>query len=536
MSEHVFHSRFAAVDIPRVTVTQHVLRMCDERPDQLALIDGAGGSSLSFSALATRIRQFAGGLQIKGFKPGDVLALMASNCPDYAVVFHATALCGGTLTTVNPSYGIAEVRQQLLDSKASWIIACHSCEVVCKQAMRGTNVRTLVSLEDTLRGNNVCNLLAHEVDQVDVNLDLHPMVMPYSSGTTGFPKGVMLSHTNLVANLVQISVAAEYNQREVGLAVLPFFHIFGMQVLMNSLLSEGHTVVTLPRFDMGAVLELIERYRVTQFFAVPPIVSALAKSPLVDQHDVSSLQRVFCGAAPLGAMLAEEAATRLDCAVIQGYGMTELSPVSHCTPGLDNKPGSSGVLVPNTQARIIDINGNNLPANSEGELLIKGPQTMIGYLNNCRATRETLDEEGWLHTGDLATIDDKGYMRIVDRVKELIKYKGFQVAPAELEALIIAHPDVADVAVIGVPDEEAGELPKAFVVLRADASDTTADQLAQKSVEIMQFVGNQVARYKAVHEVQWVSTIPRSPSGKILRRVLRDTPPLPVKCQQSSSA
>lgn len=536
MSDYVIHSPFADVDIPRVTVTQHVLRKCSERADHPAIVDGLSGNSLTFSELATRIRRLAGGLQVRGFKPGDVLALMAPNCPDFAVVFHATALCGGTLTTLNPGYGIAEVRQQLLDSKASWIIACQNSEVVCKQAMRGTSANTLVSLEDTSRSTCVSNLLAHEVDQVDVNLDMHPVVLPYSSGTTGFPKGVMLSHANLVANLVQMNAAFEYEQNEVGLAILPFFHIFGMQVLMGSLLSEGHTIVTLPRFDMGTSLSLIEQHAVTQFFVVPPVVLGLAKSPLVDNHDVSSLRKVFCGAAPLGAELAEEAATRLNCAVVQGYGMTELSPVSHSIPGFANKPGSSGVLIPNTQARIVDPDGNNLPPNTEGELLVKGPQVMIGYLNNSQATTETLDTDGWLHTGDLAIIDEDGYMSIVDRVKELIKYKGFQIAPAELEALIITHPDVADVAVIGIPDKEAGELPKAFVVIRADVNSSGADQIAQKSVDVMQFVNNQVAGYKAVKEVQWVDAIPKSPSGKILRRLLRDNPPSPVPTIKTNQA
>ena len=524
MSEHVFHSPFATADIPRVTVTQHVLRRCDDRPDHPAIIDGTNGNSLTFSELSTRVRRLAGGLQVRGFKHGDVLALMAPNCPDYAVVFHATALCGGTLTTVNPGYGIAEVRQQLLDSKASWIIASQNCKAVCKQAMRGTHVNTLVCLEDTSNCTCLNSLLAHEVEQADVNLDTHPVVLPYSSGTTGFPKGVMLSHTNLVANLVQMNIAFEYEQDEVGLAILPFFHIYGMQVLMGSLLCEGHTIITLPRFDMGASLELIEKHAVTQFFVVPPIVLGLAKSPLVDDHDLSSLRKVFCGAAPLGAELAEEAAARLDCAVVQGYGMTEMSPVSHCTRGFANKPGSSGVLIPNTQSRIVDPDGNDLPANTKGELLVKGPQVMIGYLNNSQATTQTLDADGWLHTGDLAIIDEDGHMSIVDRVKELIKYKGFQVAPAELEALIITHPDVADVAVLGIPDEEAGELPKAFIVLRDDANSANNDQMAKKSVDIMQFVSKQVAKYKAIQEIQWVDAIPKSPSGKILRRHLRDKP------------
>ncbi len=299
MSEYIFHSPLPPVEIPRVTVTEYVLQQCGEHPDHPAIIDGATGDSLSFSELALRTRRLAGGLQVRGFKKGDVLALIAPNCPDYAVVFHATALCGGTVTTVNPSYGIAEVRQQLIDSRASWIVADKTSKAVAKQAMRGTHVSTLICLEEASYGACVETLLAHEIEQVGVDLDMHPVVLPYSSGTTGFPKGVMLSHTNLVANLEQIKVCTQYDTNEVGLAILPFFHIYGMQVLMGSLLSEGHTIITLPRFDMAKALALIEQHAVTQFFVVPPIVLGLVKSPLVDDYDLSSLKKVFCGAAPL---------------------------------------------------------------------------------------------------------------------------------------------------------------------------------------------------------------------------------------------
>ena len=286
---------------------------------------------------------------------------------------------------------------------------------------------------------------------------------------------------------------------------------------MGSLLAEGVTIVTMPRFDMEQALQLIEQHKITQFFAVPPIVLGLAKTPLLDKYNVSSLRKIFSGAAPLGAELAEEAATRVGCAVVQGYGMTEISPVSHITPGYDSRPGSSGVTVANTVSRIVAADGSDLGVNEEGELLVKGPQVMLGYLNNETATRETIDEEGWLHTGDLARIDEDGYMTIVDRVKELIKYKGFQVAPAELEAIIVTHPAVADVAVVGMPDDEAGELPKAFVTLKpCDKAHSVSAQ------DIRDFVAGHVTSYKRIHEVEFIDAIPKSASGKILRRFLRD--------------
>ena len=520
MASHIFSSPLADVDIPDVPITEFVFQQCAALPNHPAIIDGSTGEGLSFSQLQSRTRALAGGLQENGFTAGSVLALVAPNCPDYAVVFHAAALCAGTVTTVNPTYGAEEIKQQLLDSGATLAISHAACMENVEEAMKGTSVKELACLTPINGYRSVDDFLGEEVDQVAVDTRNHPVVLPYSSGTTGLPKGVMLSHHNLVANLVQVNAALGYETDECALAVLPFFHIYGMQVLMGSLLSAGATIITVPRFDMAQVLGLIQEHKITQLFAVPPIVLGLAKTPLLDHYDVSSLRKIFSGAAPLGAELAEEAALRVGCPVVQGYGMTEISPVSHITPAFDARPGSSGVTVSNSFSRIIDTDGNDLGANEEGELLVKGPQVMLGYLNNEKATQETVDADGWLHTGDLARIDEDGYMTIVDRVKELIKYKGFQVAPAELEALLITHPAVADVAVVGMPDDEAGELPKAFVTLKPDAAADPA--LAPSAEELKAFVAEHVATYKQIHVVEFIDAIPKSASGKILRRFLRD--------------
>jgi 4-coumarate--CoA ligase len=286
-----------------------------------------------------------------------------------------------------------------------------------------------------------------------------------------------------------------------------------MQVLMNGLLSNGNTVVTMTRFDLEGALEAIQKYRVTHYYAVPPMVLALAKQPAVENYDLSSLEMVVSGAAPLGAELAAEASERIGCQVVQAYGMTEMSPVSHLTPPGQYRAGSVGVTVPNTEIRIVDEDGVDQDVGGVGELWVRGPLNMKGYLNNPEATAATIDGDGWLHTGDVATIDEADHVYIVDRVKELIKYKGFQVAPAELEALVITHPAVADVAVVGIDDEEAGELPKAFVTLKPGAT-ATGD-------ELMAFVAGHVATYKQLHAVEFVDEIPKSASGKILRRLLR---------------
>jgi acyl-CoA synthetase (AMP-forming)/AMP-acid ligase II len=271
----------------------------------------------------------------------------------------------------------------------------------------------------------------------------------------------------------------------------------------------------MPRFDLEQFLTLHQQYGITRSFVAPPIVVALAKHPMVDKFDLSALKQVFSGAAPLSAELAIEAGARLGCDVVQGYGMTELSPVSHLTPMGNFKPGSVGVTAPNTETMIVDpATGESLGIDLDGEVWVRGPLVMRGYLNNDAATAATIDADGWLHTGDIGHIDSDGHMYVVDRLKELIKFKGFQVPPAELEALLLTHPAVADAAVIGVADDEAGEIPVGYVVLKEGQSVTDAD--------IMQFVAGQVATYKQVRRVIFTDVIPKSASGKILRRLLRD--------------
>ena len=379
----------------------------------------------------------------------------------------------------------------------------------------GTAVETIAVIGDGPPGlPSLADLMGEPlVDQVPVDLD-EVVALPYSSGTTGLAKGVMLTHRNLVSNLVQTAAPVDVNESDTVITVLPFFHIYGMQVLMNLGLSLGATIVTMPRFDLAQFLQLHQDYGATRAFVVPPMVLALARHPLVDEYDLSKLTWINSGAAPLSAELALEAAARLGCEVVQGYGMTELSPVSHLTPPGGWKPGSVGVAAPNTETMIVHPGGGPLGFDEDGEVWVRGPQVMRGYLNNPAATASTIDRDGWLHTGDIGHVDEDGHLFVVDRLKELIKYKGFQVPPAELEAILLTHPAVADAAVVGLPDDEAGEIPVAFVALRA------GHQVSEEA--IASFVAGQVAHYKQVRTVTFVEEIPKSASGKILRRVLRD--------------
>ncbi len=512
-----YTSTLPDVEIPSgISITDYALRMADELGDKPAIIDGPSGRTQTFNELKSGIQLIAGALAERGFGPGSTLALMAPNIPEYASFFHGAAYAGGTVTTINPTYTADEVHHQLEDSGATILVTISMFLETAKAAAEGTAVTDIVSIDPVEGEQSMFDFLTSEplTEQVPVDTDSTPVVLPYSSGTTGRSKGVILSHDNLTANIEQCRHVLSYGSDDVALAVLPFFHIYGMQVLMNGLLANGVTVVTMPRFDLEQALTIVQDHKVTWFFAVPPIVLALAKHPMVDEYDLSSVQVIFSGAAPLSAELGEEAAARLGCSVIQGYGMTELSPVSHATIPGEGKAGSSGITVSNTECRIVDPEGNDLAVEEDGELWIRGPQVMKGYLNNPEATAATIDSEGWLHTGDVAHFDADGHIYIVDRIKELIKYKGFQVPPAELEGLLLTHPAIADAAVIGIPDDEAGELPKAFLTLKPGAEATAED--------VQNFIADQVASYKQVRLVEFIDEIPKSASGKILRRELRD--------------
>ena len=516
MTDTIIHpSPLPDVEIPDVTITAHVLRRATELADRVAICDAAGTSSYTFSELSDAIHSLAGGLASRGVGPGTVVGLMAPNLPDYAVVFHGVAVAGGAVTTINPTYGAEEVRHQLQDAGATMLFTVPMFIETALVAIEGTDVAEVIVMGEAAPGTTpMADVFGDPIDQVPVDHATHTVVLPYSSGTTGLPKGVMLTHRNLVANIEQCRHAIKYTDDEVALAALPFFHIYGMQVLMNGLLANGVTTVTMPRFDMVEALQAVQDRKITRFFAVPPIILGLAKAPIVDDYDTSSIRQIFSGAAPLGAELAAEAGARLGCEVVQGFGMTELSPVSHCTVEGEYRPGTSGVTVSNTESRIVDpATGEDQGVGERGELWVRGPQVMVGYLNNPDATAATIDDDGWLHTGDVAIIDEHGHMTIVDRLKELIKFKGFQVAPAELEALLITHPKVADVAVIGIPDDEAGEIPKAFVT--ATPGDTVTLE------EIQALVSEHLVSYKQIKQLEVIDAIPKSASGKILRKDLR---------------
>jgi acyl-CoA synthetase (AMP-forming)/AMP-acid ligase II len=506
--------------VPPTTISSFVLEGAPERGAKPALIAGPGGRELSFGELERASAALAGALAARGIAKGDAICLFMPNLPEYALAFHGVNRAGAVNTTANPLYTAAELRHQLADSGARMIFTVPESLAVAAEAASGTAVEEIVSVggeggRDGATG--LAELLASAREPPAVGLDPAGdlSVLPYSSGTTGLPKGVMLTHRNLVANLVQIDAVLPLGSDDVLIGVLPFFHIYGMTTIMNSALRAGAAVVTMPRFDLEQFLELIERHSVSCAYIVPPIALALAKHPAVEDRDLSSLRVIMSGAAPLGPELTAQLADRLGVPVTQGYGMTELSPVSHLCPPERIKPGSIGPPLPGTEAKVVDPgSGRETGPGERGELWVRGPQVMRGYLNNEQATAATIDADGWLHTGDIAVVDEDGFCTIVDRLKELIKFKGFQVPPAELEAVLVSHPAVSDCAVVGVPDEEAGELPKAFVVI--------ADGAQVDDAELLDHVAQRLSPQKRLRLIERVAAIPKSPSGKILRRELRD--------------
>ena len=510
-------SPYPAVTIPDIPLTSFVLERAQQLGSKPALIDGPSGRTITYGDLAGAVRAMGAGLTSKGFTKGDCFAIYMPNVPEYAVAFHGVAAIGGVTTTVNPLYTADELAFQLKDSNSKFLLTIPLFLDKATKAAGKSGVEEIFVLGDEAGATPVTDLLSAgtEVPAVSIDVRNDLAVLPYSSGTTGFPKGVMLSHHNLVSNICQFLGAQGIGEEDAVIGVLPFFHIYGMTVIMNGGLRGGATIITMPRFDLEEYLDLSQKHKVTRAYLVPPVILALAKHPIVDNYDLSSLQMIMSGAAPLGGDLAAAASDRLGCFVMQGYGLTETSPVTHVVPEdpSKNKPGSIGPPIPNTECIVVDVTtGKEVATDEPGEVLIRGPQVMKGYLNNDTATRHTIDDDGWLHSGDIGRVDADGYFFLVDRLKELIKYKGMQVAPAELEAVLLTHPQISDAAVIPIADEEAGEIPKAFVVLSEQVS----------SDDIMAFVAERVAPHKKIRRVEVVDEIPKSASGKILRRVLKD--------------
>ncbi|MFE7853491.1 4-coumarate--CoA ligase family protein [Streptomyces sp. NPDC057403] len=519
----MFRSEYADVAAVGLPIHDAVLGRAAEYGDAPALIDGTDGTTLSYEQLDRFHRRIAAALTETGVRKGDVLALHSPNTIAFPTAFYAATRAGAAVTTVHPLATAEEFAKQLGDSAARWIVTVSPLLDTARRAAElAGGVEEILVCDSAPGHRSLIDMLGSTAPEPVVDIDPAEDVaaLPYSSGTTGIPKGVMLTHRQIATNLAQLEAAMPAGPGDRILAVLPFFHIYGLTALMNAPLRLGATVVVLPRFELDTFLAAIQNHRITGLYVAPPIVLALAKHPLVEQYDLSSLTHITSAAAPLDAALAEACSRRLGLPPVgQAYGMTELSPGTHVVPldaMRDAPPGTVGKLIAGTEMRIVSLDDpdKDLGVGEPGEILIRGPQVMKGYLGRPDATAAMIDPDGWLHTGDVGHVDADGWLFVVDRVKELIKYKGFQVAPAELEALLLTHPGIADAAVIGSYNDEHNEVPHAYVVRQPTAADLSEG-------EVMMYVAERVAPYKRVRQVTFIDAVPRAASGKILRRELR---------------
>ena len=512
------------VDFPDVPY-DHLLRMAASRnPDRPAII--YHDLILTYREVVSMVNSIANGLHSLGLKKGDRICLLLTNRPEYTITFIAAASIGVVVSPMNPAYKEREVGYQLENSEAKAILVQRELLPLLSTVMNAKSLPHLKHLIVT--GEQVPEALPNAVPFARLLRESSPkhpgavevssddlLALPYSSGTTGFPKGTLLTHRNLTTNNLQFTTVQRTNSTDVALLFLPFYHIYGV-MLTGSFLACGATQVMMERFDLLESLELCEKHGVTYYYAVPPIILALANAP-VDLSKMKTVQYIVSGAAPLPLDPARRLQDKTGIKVVQGYGMTEASPLTHSQPADPalQRIDSVGMPIHNTEQKIVDIETgeHELPVGEDGEIIIRGPQIMQGYWKAPEETARAL-RNGWLYTGDIGHVDADGYTYIVDRKKEMIKYKGFGIAPAELESLLMEHPAVMDSAVIGIPDDEAGELPKGFVVIRQGHT-ITPD-------EILAFANGKLAGYKKIHAIEFIDAIPKVASGKILRRELKE--------------
>jgi acyl-CoA synthetase (AMP-forming)/AMP-acid ligase II len=510
----LWSSGYEAIEVGDTTLHRMVAEMAGRMGESPALIDGPSGYAVSYGTLVSRMERVAAGLAARGFGDGDVLAVWAPNLPQWAGVALGAMAAGGTVTGINPAFTRRELGVQLADSGASVLVTVPALVPAALAAASAGGVREVVVLGEAKGATPIGEVIGNDEPVPEVVPEQESVaLLPYSSGTTGLPKGVMLTHSNLVASVRQVRSGLRMSERDTTLAVAPFFHIMGFVVSLAVPLASGSTVLTMPRFDPERFFGLIQRYQVTVLAVPPPVMALLAHYPMVDEYDLSSIEIVVSGGAPLGADLQRAVAARFPHAAVgQAWGMTETT-VGITVPDrkLGSAAGSVGRVMPNTELKVVDPDtGRALGVGERGELRVKGPQVMVGYLGDRGATAETIDADGWLKTGDLGYVDDEDNVFVVDRLKELIKVNAYGVAPAELEALLLTHPGVADAAVIGRPDEERGEVPIAAVVPRGDLD----------AGGLVDWVAARIAPHKRIRDVRFVDAIPRTPSGKLLRRVL----------------
>ena len=520
------------IKYPQIPLQGILHKSAENFPEKVALVYGE--QEITYTQLELRSNQFANALAKLGVKKDDRVALFLPNVPQFIVAYFGILKAGAVVTAISPLYREREVEYQLCDSEAQTIIVLDSLYAVVEDVWAKTKLKNVIvtRLDEATKTTTIAskpNLfdfqkILKEAPETPLKIEINPerdlAALQYTGGTTGTAKGAMLTHANLVSNALMFTAWIKgATAKETFLTALPLFHIYGMTTSMTVPISLASKMVLMPRFEPAKALEAIQKHRVTVFCGVPTIYSALLANPELGKYDLTSIRVCISGASALPPQIQKKFMQITGGLLAEGYGLTEASPVTHCSP-VDStmktvKVGSIGLPLPNTEARIVDLETGEktLEQGETGELAVKGPQVMKGYWHRPEETAMVL-RDGWLLTGDVAHMDEDGYFYITDRKKDLIKYKDYSVYPREIEDVLYEHPAVKLCAVFGKPDTAAGEVPKAFIVLKQGT--------VASAEEIMAFVNDKIAPYKAIRKVEFRKDLPISSAGKVLRRLLQE--------------
>ncbi|KAJ2886049.1 hypothetical protein H4R27_000960 [Coemansia aciculifera] len=544
----VFVSKLPGITVPDINLVEYVLSECENRSgaDHTLFVDSSTDESLTVAQVKSQTFRFAAGLRSRyNIQAGDVVAIFARNSISFPIAAYGIVASGATCSPANPSYTPKELAHQLSNSHCKAIIVGDGLHETVAEALTHVvhPVEHILSMDEARKcaPHSIYEVMEAEPDTVadgttpfasgqPASFSTAPAFICYSSGTTGKPKGVLLTHANMVANAMQINGLKQLDvptqkaeSFETFLGLAPFCHAYGLSYVLHSSVALGGKIVIMPSYSFESFLQAIQDYRITFGYLVPPIVCALSKDPRVDRFDLSTMHTVLSGGASLSPTLIEATELRLPgIKIVQGYGMSEMSPAVTMLSTSHRNPASIGVLLPNCEAKVIDNDGNEVGVSTDGELCFRGPNVMLGYLDNPSATLEIFDDQGFLHTGDIGYVDASGYFYITDRKKEIIKFKGFQVAPSELEGLLAEHPDIEDAAVMAVYDDsQATEIPKGYFVMRKHENDSFLDEITRAHA-VVAWLHERIAKYKRLRGgFAIIDHIPRSPAGKIIRNSLR---------------